>query len=384
MPKLLMVATTSLFFTEFLLPYAAHFRRLGWQVDGAAAGAPGCEQSKAVFDQLFDVQMSRKAQDPRNVLLAMRELHSLVKREGYDIVHVHTPIAAFVTRLALRGWLASGRGRLIYTAHGFHFHPHGHPLKNALFYSLEWLVKRYTDYLVVMNETDRRVAHRLVGSARTVYMPGIGVDLDFYSSRRVAPEQVAQLRASMGLDPHQPYFLMVAEFIPRKRHQDALRAFAHLGEPSAHLVLAGEGVLLEEMKAYAAKLGITQRVHFLGFRRDIPALIQGAVATLLPSEQEGLPRAIMESFCLGIPAIGADVRGIQELLRDGAGLLHPVGDVPALVQAMRWVLENPSASQELGRKGQEHVQTYDLQNVLALHEELYAVALGHKPLPKPA
>ncbi|RDI95092.1 glycosyltransferase family 1 protein [Meiothermus sp. QL-1] len=375
MPKLLIVATTALFFTEFLLPYATHFRRQGWRVDGAAADAPGCEACRAAFDHLFHLPMSRNPLDPRNLPLGMRTLRGIVEREGYQIVHVHTPIAAFVARLALRSWRARGQGRLIYTAHGFHFHPHGHPVKNALFYGLERVAAPYTDYLVVMNETDRKAAERLVGPSRTVYMPGIGVDLEFYSSRQAPPEAVAALRRSLGLGPGTPYFLMIAEFIPRKRHRDALQAFALLGDTQAHLLLAGQGVLMEEMKALAARLGIAQRVHFLGYRRDIPALIQGALATLLPSEQEGLPRAIMESFCLGVPAIGADVRGIRELLQDGAGLLHPVGDVRALAQAMRWVLENPEASRAMGRLGQERVKAYDLRNLLRLHEELYAKAL---------
>jgi glycosyltransferase involved in cell wall biosynthesis len=311
----------------------------------------------------------------------MRTLRALVEREGYDIVHVHTPIAAFVTRMALRRWQAQGQGRLIYTAHGFHFHPRGHPVKNALFYSLERLASPFTDYLVVMNEADRRAAERLVGPARTVYMPGIGVDLDFYG-RPTPLEAVARFRASLGLEPEQPYFLMIAEFIPRKRHRDALRAFSLLPRQEAHLVLAGQGPLLEEMKALAARLGIAKRVHFLGFRRDIPTLIQGAVATLLPSEQEGLPRAIMESFCLGVPAIGADVRGIHELLREGAGLLHPVGDVQALARAMQFVLEHPQESRQMGQTGQERVKAYDLRNLLHLHEELYHRALQPKPIPQ--
>ncbi len=384
MPKLLMVATTALFFTEFLLPHATHFRRLGWQVDGAAAGAPECEECRTVFDRLFDVPMSRQAFDPRNVLLGMSRLRDLVEREKYDIVHVHTPVAAFVARIALRSWQASRRGRIIYTAHGFHFHPHGHPVKNALFYTLERWAAPYTDFLVVMNEEDRQAAYRLVGPARTVYMPGIGVDLDFYSNRRVEPEAVSQLRRSLGLAPEAPYFLMIAEFIPRKRHRDALQAFALLAEPSAHLLLAGQGVLLEEMRGLARSLGIAERVHFLGFRRDIPVLIQGAVASLLPSEQEGLPRAIMESFCQGVPAIGADVRGIRELLDGGAGLLHPVGDVHALAEAMRWILQNPSGRGEMGLKGQERVQAYDLHNILRMHEELYARVLTGQPVIKPA
>ncbi|MDW8481712.1 MAG: glycosyltransferase family 4 protein [Meiothermus sp.] len=381
MPKLLIVATTALFFVEFLLPYAAHFRRLGWRVDGAAAGAPDCEEARAVFDQLFHVPMSRNPLDPRNLPMGMRALRTLVEREGYDIVHVHTPIAAFVTRMALSTWQTKGQGRIIYTAHGFHFHPRGHPVKNALFYTLERLASPFTDYLVVMNEADRRAAERLVGPSRTVYMPGIGVDLDFYG--RPAPaEAVAQLRASLGLGPEQPYFLMIAEFIPRKRHRDALAAFSLLPSPKAHLVFAGQGPLLEEMKALAARLGLSKRVHFLGFRRDIPTLIQGAVATLLPSEQEGLPRAIMESFCLGVPAIGADVRGIHELLRDGAGLLHPVGDVRALARAMQFVLEHPEETQRMGQVGRERVRAYDLRNILRLHEELYQSALRSRPIPQ--
>ena len=101
------------------------------------------------------------------------------------------------------------------------------------------------------------------------------------------------------------------------------------------LLLAGDGPLEGEVKELSTSLGIQQQVKFLGFRRDIPELVRGATALVLASTHEGLPRSVMEAMCLGTPVIGSDIRGTQDLLRDDAGLLFPVGDVEALTTAMR-------------------------------------------------
>lgn len=378
MPKILIVANIGLFFSKFLFPFADHFRRMGWQVDAAAADATSYSECFEHFDQVFDIEWTRNPLDPKNHFFqAIHQVQELVEREGYDIVHVHTPTPAFITRLALNKLRRQGKTKVIYTAHGFHFHPKGHPLKNFVFRTLEKMAGAWTDHLVVMNEEDYEAAnrHNIVAPENLWYMPGIGVDLTRYDSSGVMTQEVIDVRAKMGLRPDQPLFLMAAEFIPRKRHKDALLAFARLQNTDAHLAFAGHGKLFEQIKQMARQLGVSNRVHFLGWRQDIPALVRASNATVLTSEQEGLPRAIMESFCLGVPVIGTNIRGAHELIREGCGFMVEVGDVEAITQAMRWVIDFPTEAKEMGVKGRERMKVYDLRHILRLHEQLYTKVL---------
>lgn len=384
MPKVLFLANIARFFTDFLLPFADHFRAQGWQVDAAASEMPNCTRCAEHFDQVFDLQWTRNPLDTQNFLRGQKQVRDLVERGGYDIVHVHTPVSAFIVRMALRG--APRRPRIIYTVHGYHFHKRGHPLKNLFFLGIEKIAGPWTDYLVVINREDEEASrrYRIVPESRLRYMPGIGVDLNYYSADAVNDVAVAQVRAELGLQEGQPLFFMIAEYAPEKRHRDAINALAELGRKDVVLALAGIGPLMEDIRAMSKNLGLEDQVRILGWRRDIPALIRASNATLLPSEREGLPRAVLESLALGIPVIGADIRGVHELLVDGCGFLTEVGDVITIAKAMQWIIENPEESKKMGHKGRERVKSYDLRNIIGLHEELYAEALGCQPVPKPA
>lgn len=174
--------------------------------------------------------------------------------------------------------------------------------------------------------------------------------------------------------------LMVAEFNPGKRHVDALRAFARIYRDSAlHLVFVGEGPLRSSMERLAADLGISERCRFLNERWDIPVMIRASVATLLPSIREGLPRCVMESMCLERPVIGSDVRGIRELLGDGAGILVKARDVDGFADAMKRVLEQPEAAKAMADLGRQRMQgPYELSSILSVHQDLYEEALARR------
>jgi glycosyltransferase involved in cell wall biosynthesis len=373
MYKLLIVTTIPATVRAFLLPYIAHFRAQGWQVDAMAQNITDCTECSSACDRIWDVEWSRNPLDPRNLINAPRQIQQVLAQQNYDLVHVHTPVAAFVTRYTINRWQNATKPRVVYTAHGFHFYRGGPPLKNTIFQTLEKLAGQWTDYLVVINREDEQAANQIVPVTKVRYMPGIGIDTDYYSPDAVAPAKVIQVRQELGLSLETPLFLSIAEFIPRKRHRDLLQAFALL-KPQAHLALAGTGSLQAQMQSLASELGIADRTHFLGLRRDIPVLIRASVATLLVSAQEGLPRSVMESLSLEVPVIGTDIRGIQDLLE--SHLLVQVGDVTGIAQAMSWVLEHPEAAQNLGKKGRDRMANYDLKQAIAKHEQLYSEALS--------
>jgi glycosyltransferase involved in cell wall biosynthesis len=309
-----------------------------------------------------------------------------VEAGSYDLVHVHTPIASFVTRYALRSARRRESYSVIYTAHGFHFHPGGHFLRNAVYLSLEKLAARWMDHLVVINEHDYESAirHHLLPPARIHFIPGIGVDLDTNCPERISEAEVIQVRRELGI-VDDPCVLMVAEFTRGKRHVDLLEAFERIGgDPivrAPHLLLAGDGRLLQRVSLHARRSKYASRIHLLGQRTDIPVLMRASNVLVLPSDREGLPRCILEAMATGIPTIATRVRGSEDLLRKGGGLLYDVGDVGTLAAHLRTVLGDPALSQAMGRRAREHAEKYDLKRIIELHEQLYAEALAAEEAP---
>jgi glycosyltransferase involved in cell wall biosynthesis len=373
MNRILMVTTIPGTLRSFLLPFATHFRAQGWKVDAMACGistSPECQQG---FDRVWEVDWSRNPLDPRNLLAAPRAIREIVTREKYDIIHVHTPVAGFVTRYALKDVRKQLGIRMIYTAHGFHFHAGGSPLKNGVFVNLEKLAGKWTDDLVTINQEDKAAAlkYGLVAPGHTHYMPGIGVDLKYYNRQLVDDAAVIAVRQELGIGSNTPLLLSIAEFNPGKRHRDAIAAFAKLARSDVHFAFAGNGPLMEQMQQLGTELGVIDRLHFLGNRPDIPVLLKAATANILASEREGLPRSLLESLALETPTIGTNIRGVQDLLSGGCGLLVDVGDVDGLAAAMATILDRPEAAAEMSRLGYERVANYDVAVIIKLHEELY-------------
>jgi len=384
--RLLIVSTVSSTVKAFLLPFADHFRSLGWQVDALASGIERCDACLAHFDRVYDIEWSRHPLDYRNVTRALLRVRDLVGHGEYDIVHVHTPVAAFITRLALGRRRRATGPSVIYTAHGFHFHPGNSWLRNRVFTALEKIASRRTDYLVTMNRTDEGAALRLglVPPGRLCFMPGIGVDRHRFRPSAVPPAELEALRRLLGIGDDNPVFTMIAEFIPRKRHRDVVAALSRLQHENVHVVFVGDGPLRKPIGRLVANSGLAGRVHFAGLQADVRSFILMSRATILPSTQEGLPRSVLESLSCGVPVIGSDIRGTQDLLGDGGGMLYPAGDIGALASLIEWFTDHPEKVAAMGGRAVACMDQYDTARIVSLHEELYASAMNLRVPPAEA
>jgi glycosyltransferase involved in cell wall biosynthesis len=376
---LLIVTTVYNMIRDFLLPYADHYRAKGWQVDALAQQDSTFDTCAPAFDHAWTIEWSRHPLKLRNPFEHLRTVREIAARERYDIVHFHTPIAGFVGRAALRATRSREGTIIVYTAHGFHFHSNRGRIANAPFSLAERVAARWTDYLVVINDEDERSASRLamVPPDRLVNMPGIGIDTARFQPDSVSVADVARVRQELGLGPNHQLVLSVAEFTRNKRHEDVVRAFAQISDMSSRLALAGrEGPALQATRRLVSELGLDARVHFLGFRDDIPALVRTSTATVLLSAREGLPRSVLESLSLATPVVGTRIRGISDLLREGGGFLVEVGDTDAAARAIQELLEQPDAARAIGEQGRRSIGRYDVRHVIHLHDLLYERALA--------
>ena len=385
MPSALFVTTVPITLEAFLLPLADHFREQGWRVDALANGATAASAIDGHFDQRFDVAWSRNPLAPSNLLGTSGHVRDIVVAGAYDIVHVHTPIAAFVTRYALSELRKQPNGpTVVYTAHGFHFYRGQGALGHVFFRSMERAAAPWTDYLVTINREDFDAARALGGIApdRVRYIPGIGVDCARFAPGAVPAEQVAGVRHDLdgGGAPGERFLVtMVAEFGAVKRHRLALDAFTRVTDARAHLALVGDGPLEADIRARVARLGLSDRVTFAGYRRDIPAVLAASDALLLTSEREGLNRSVLEAMASGVPVIGTDTRGITDAVGDDAGWIVGHDDVAGLAAAIDAAAADAAELARRGAAARARACTeFALTTIITAYDRLYREALAHR------
>ena len=372
--RVLAVSTVPELLYRFVAPIAVRLRSMGISFCGASASNDDFGWDLSAFDSVHPVRWSRNPRDLSSICLGARDIRSAVRQSGCDLVHVHSPIASAVSRASLRDSVP-----IVYTAHGFHFHDGGERGKNLIYRSLERSVSRWTDHLVVMNQEDYVAAHRhqLCEPSRITKMGGVGIDLSDFPRRTSLSRTDAKTRVAteLGVSPTEFLALMIARIDENKRQTDAIRAVAKLtGDFKPHLVLVGDGQNedVQNCQRLAEQLGVTERVHFLGYRTDVAELLTATDAFLLISDREGLPRSIMESLSVGTTVIGTRIRGTSDLLANGAGLIvsprSPSDIAGALQEAVTFAPSGEQVAKVLSDCGidqvvSDHLQVY--RSVLA-------------------
>ncbi len=179
-----------------------------------------------------------------------------------------------------------------------------------------------------------------------------------------------------------PRVIMVARMNAHyKNHAGFLRiaAAVHKRMPDAEFLLVGDGPLRAEIEKQAATLGLSERVLFLGDRRDIPALLASSDLSVLTSDSEGLSNVILESMAAGVPVVAYAVGGNPELVNDERGALIPAGNESEFANAICRLLSDADLRRDQGRNARRFAeQNFSLAYVCRQYEDLYLNLLAHK------
>jgi len=302
----------------------------------------------------------------RSLLATSRQLAQILNQHEVRIVHAHGYKAMVFCSVA-RLW---HRFAVVKTEHGLPEPMAGGPirtLRNRLYYFSDSAATRIARTTICYVTEDLRKYYRLAHSGlRAMVIPNGVANMN--RDQFPCPPEMREDWFSL---------LVVGRLDIVKGHHLAIEAIAAESVPhDIHLHIVGVGPRETELRALAKASGVTDRVHFLGFRRNIYDYIAHCNLLLMPSLHEGLPYTLLEAMALGIPIVASRVGGLAEVIQDeSTGLLVPPQDSAALTRAILRIYEDPALRSRLGEQARLLQQTrYSLQAMteryLAIYREL--------------
>lgn len=360
---------------HLLLPLVDGMQNQGWRVTSVCSDGKYVSELRKRGYAIETVVLSRNLFDVYSHLRALWGLYRLFRRERFDVLHVHTPIAALIGRIA--GKLA-GVPLIVYTAHGFYFHDEMPRWRYRFFVLLERLSGRLTDCLFTQSSEDAEVAVAVgISSAGNVCAIGNGVDVDLFNSIDIARRN--GVRASIGIPEDAFVIGVVSRLVREKGLVEFLNAAVVLSGrfQNAHFLLIGERLssdhdasIANELEAAQGELG--PRLAALGYRSDIADLLGAMDVFCLPSYREGMPRSIIEAMMIALPVVATNIRGAREEVVPGVtGLLVPTKSSEALVAALGSLIADPDLARRMGQSGRQRaIALYDERQVVAKQLEI--------------
>ena len=300
-------------------------------------------------------------------------LMRFMRRKNIALLHCHlfnaTLVGAGIARMA-------GVDGVIETCHGPEVWRMSKGVRGSFWVDRQ--IGRMVDmYIAVSHAAARHLIENKRVPRDKVRVIHNGRDLDRYSVSDQEGRRAT--RNSLGLTD-EPTILTVARLDEQKGHRHLIDAFAIVAahRPNVVLLLAGEGPLEASLRAQCAALGVTDRVKFLGYRRDVPELFEAADVVVLPSLYEGLPLVAIEALAASRPLVATEVDGTPEVvINEQTGLLVPPANPTALAGAIERLVENPEFRSRLASNGREFVyKNFAVQRQVEQTAALYSELTG--------
>lgn len=319
-----------------------------------------------------------RGMNPLKHLYSIWVIFWFLRREKFDLVHVHTPVAALLGRIAAR---LCGVSLVVYTAHGFYFHDDMPSIKRAFFVGLERFAGRFTDLLFTQSSEDEKaaVAERIMPKDR-VFTIGNGVDVNrFNTGGDLVGKDSGSIRNEFGISDDHFVIGMVGRQVQEKGILELLEAARILVDKydDISFILVGDRLNSDHAASVEAainqtKAALGERLILTGMRSDTPELLSAMDLFTLPSWREGMPRTIIEAMMMALPVVATNIRGSrEEVVDDETGVLVPLRDPHALTKAIEQLYKDKEKAKVMGRVGRKRaLELYDEEKVIQRQIEL--------------
>ena len=275
----------------------------------------------------------------------------------YDIVHAHLfPSFYWVVLAKLLSF--NHKTKLVFTEHS----TSNRRMQNHFFKPFDLFIYRFYDIIISISEATTRNLNGYLGEGEKIITIPNGVDL--------RPYQIECTKQPL-FDSNDDVVIVtqVAGFRIEKDQDTVIRALSLLPD-NIHLVFAGDGERINECKSLSESLGLSQRVHYLGFCRDIPTIVLNSDIIVMSSHIEGFGRAAVEGMAAKKPVIASDVPGLADVVR-GAGLLFPVRDYKALADRILSLASDKELYDNISSACYKRSLEYSSDKMINGYEEVY-------------
>lgn len=276
----------------------------------------------------------------------------------YDVVHVNLFPALYWGAAA--SVITSKHTKFIYTEHSSFNKRREHSCLRIL----EKVIYRHYHKIVAISEGVKKSLSCWIGQTERIITINNGVDLQNYINATEVDKR------TLGITREATIIFMSARFNAAKDQSTLIRALKLIPDKKINLVLAGDGPLRKDAEMLVKNLNLTERVHFLGFRNDIPNLIQTSDICVLSSNWEGFGLVAVEYMAAGKPVIVSDVEGLNDIVRN-AGLLFRHGDEEDLAEKIEMLVNDKHIYKDIAIKCKARSKYYDINKMIQSYLHLY-------------
>jgi N-acetyl-alpha-D-glucosaminyl L-malate synthase BshA len=304
---------------------------------------------------------------PHDLALAVK-MAEATREHGLELFHVHYAIPHAIAGFLAQQMLGPRAPRMLTTLHGTDITIVG---QDRSFFEITRFGIERSDGVTAVSEFLRRMTAEEFQVSQPIDVIPNFVDLDQYPLARPDRSGIAE--------PGQKVLLHVSNFRPVKRVLDTVRIFERVArEIDAVLLMVGEGPERSSAQALARRLGVGERVRFLGTQHDIADIAGMSDVFLLPSELESFGLSALEAMACGVPVVGSDAGGLPEVVRHAeSGYLLPVGDVEGMAGRAIEILRDDERRREMGAAARHRVESlFGADRVVSQYEAAYARVLG--------
>ena len=374
MKKVLYVTTLSRTINAFLVPHIEMLIDNGYLVDCAT-----CIDKEINIDLLnkgvrvYNIPFSRSPLSFGNIK-AFKELIKIQKKNNYDIIHVHTPIASIYGRLLK---VRFPKLKTIYTAHGYHFFKGSSKGGWIMYYPIEKVMAKLTDVTININKEDYEITKNKLKPKKCYLINGVGLDLKKF--KPLSKEEQEKKRNELGFKSDDFIVIMIAELNENKNQIQLIRAMELLKDryPNIKAISVGEGHKFEELQQELNNRGLKNNFKLLGFRTDVNELINISDIGILLSYREGLPRNLMELIANGKKVIVTDIRGCRDIVsNEKIGSLVKVGDFENTSKTIeKYYLEYEENKSNFKNEFKKYIEKYEIKNVINELKKIYSMLI---------
>ncbi|HKN19727.1 MAG TPA: GT4 family glycosyltransferase PelF [Dissulfurispiraceae bacterium] len=298
--------------------------------------------------------------------LFLWELFGIIRKFKVDIIHSHEFMMNVYGSLA---GLLTGIP-VIATVHGKkYFHEHW---RRRFAYRV---TARFSSMIAVSRDLKQFISEKTGASGNKIGVIYNGINCAAYGNG-----DAASLRKELGLASGAPVIGMIGNLYKVKGYPFFLQAAREILKtfPGAVFLIVGRGELQEALEQQAAELGLGDSIRFLGFREDIPDLLNLIDIFVLSSLSEGLSLSILEAMAAGKPVVATNVGGNPEVIVEGStGFLVPVGDPEALARRIMTFLSDPGSARGMGQEARKRVlENFSVEAMTMRYQSLYRELAG--------